>query len=160
MLPNRKHGIYFFLLSVTIFLSASATAGSMQSDKPVKAYQGPERPAAQLATIQCFMGAKITAVDGKEQYFCDPPGKIHVLPGEHSFDVWLALSISEGTLRSRKVKRVRFKPTAGHTYMISAIDDKEDKYKKDGWVVTIMDTDLSEKGEGWVLHPDKAIMGK
>lgn len=158
-MPNKKRAVYVFLLSITMLLSACAATG--RNDTPLKAYQGAERPASQLAVIKCAMGAKITAMDDNKQYTCNPPsGKLHVLPGQHTFDVWLALAIAEGTLRSKKGKRVSFKPTAGHTYFLSATDDKENKYKQDGWTIVILDSDTSDKGEGWILHPNKAFIGK
>jgi hypothetical protein len=72
----------------------------------------------------------------------------------------LALDITEGTLRSKRSKRVSFKPTAGHTYLVAALDDEENKYKDDGWYIVIMDSDTSDKGEGWVVHPNKTFIGK
>lgn len=161
MMPDKKYRIYIFLVLVTMFLSSCLTTGSTRSDMPVKAYAGAERPVSQLAVIECGIGAKVKAVDGNKEYTCEPLyGKLHILPGQRSFDVWMELYDGSGTWRSKKGRAIRFKATAGHTYMITALQDKEDDYKQDGWFVVVHDTDTSAKGEGWKVHPNKAFIGK
>ena len=155
MMPHKKHEMYILLLSITMFLSACVSTG----DKPVKAYHGPERPASQLAVIKC-VSSKITAMDDNKQYTCNSFGELHVLPGQHTFEVWLAMPITGGTLRSKRAKRVSFKPTASHTYFIIGVDDKDNMYKDDNWYIAVMDSDTSDKGEGWIVHPNKALIGK
>lgn len=152
---------YAFLVLITLVLNSCLTTGSTRSEIPVKAYAGTERPVSQLAVIQCGIGARVKAVDKNKEYSCDPiVGKLHVLPGQHTYDVWLESYTGSGTWRSQQGKPIRFKATAGHTYMIMAFRDNDGESNKHGWSVTVMDTDESAKGEGWIIHPNKAFIGK
>jgi len=161
MAPYKLYAKYTFLVLITMVLSSCLTTGSTRSEIPVKAYAGAERPVSQLSVIKCGIGAKVKAVDKHKEYSCDPlVGKLHVLPGQHTFDVWLESYTGSGTWRSKQGKPIRFKATAGHSYTVMALRDNESESNEHGWAVSVFDTDESAKGEGWIIHPNKAFIGK
>jgi len=140
-------------------LQGCGTTGTKKSELPLKAYSGSIQPGSNLAVVECGFGAKVKSVDGNHNYTCDPlKGKLSLLPGKHTFEVWMELQVSGGKWDSQQSKNITFSVDAMHNYSITALRDEEDKYKSDGWTVSVIDR--NDTTNGWVIHPDKRFMRK
>jgi hypothetical protein len=116
------------IIAVLVVVALAGCAGGAASDKLVAVYTGPERPADQVAQLQCGFGINVRAIDGNSQY----QGKallctFALLPGQHEFRVNLeALDTKRGGYwRSEKDYIVPLKLAAGRTYSLNAFLDQE-----------------------------------
>lgn len=94
---------------------------SQQTDTPVKAYEGLERPDEEVAVVRCGLSTRLLAIDGDDRFRTQAlRGRFSLLPGEHSFRVTLAPNAIIGLPEGGKPRTVRFHLEAGHAYEISA----------------------------------------
>ena len=156
------------IILAAALLQGCETTSARKSSTPLKAYAGRVQPAENLAVVECSIGTQVRSTDGNKEYTCEPlTSSLSVLPGEHTFEVWLKSQMAGdsptskvwgGTWKSQQAKMITFEAKAGFTYKIYSTLDKEDRYKSDGWSVAV----VYEKGndEGWIIHPNKSFVTK
>jgi hypothetical protein len=114
------------LASVLAWTAAASAQGQAAQLIRVHAYDGPRRPAAQLASV--FTALKdsllyICGVDGKSVrqlgWISSCPSVVYLLSGEHK----LKVDYTIGTLRGEGT--VTFKAVAGRTYQVHAARTEE-----------------------------------
>lgn len=133
--------VRFAHIAVLYVVAAITGCASLGGDaKPVQVYTGAERPAEQVALLDCGFGLHIRAIDGDSRYQGAPiTCKFALLPGQHEFRVGFESRDSGGRWRSTKEYLVSLTLVAGRKYSLHAfLDDK----KKDGfpWRVTLADS--------------------
>ena len=105
----------------------------------VKAYPGPERPASEVAVMQCGFSLAIVAVD-EDRNFSGKPivCQFSLLPGKHTFRVKIEKKEygTSITWVQKGDQIVEYELKAGKTYSLSAFEDQ----KSPGlWTISISD---------------------
>ena len=115
------------LLAAALLLALGAGCGALP---PVHAYDGPARPASELARVTALSRSEgdgiewtdarlfIAAVDGRSTHdafavtTATDPDTVYVLPGEHAF------TLHHVSTRGVLTAELRFSTEAGHSYLV------------------------------------------
>ena len=123
------------VVAATVLLAGCAGAlGGL-----VKAYPGPERPASEVAVMQCGFSLAILAVDEDRNFSGNPVTcQFSLLPGKHTFRVRVVKKEygTPLTLVQKGDQVVEYELKAGKTYSLHAFEDQ----KSPGlWTISVSD---------------------
>ena len=91
-----------------------------------KGYPGAERPASEVATVQCGFGLTLIAIDEDKWLSGDSTAcSYSLLPGRHTFRVSIAKRDVAGTWHQRGDQVVEYDLVAGKTYSLHAFEDQK-----------------------------------
>jgi hypothetical protein len=112
----------------------AGTAGGI-----VKAYPGSERPASEVAVMQCGFSLAIVAIDDNREFSGKPVTcQFSLLPGKHTFRVRIERKEpgTAGTWVQKGDQVVEYPLRAGQTYALHAFEDKN---SPGAWTISISD---------------------
>lgn len=120
-----------------LFVGCAGTSGGI-----VKAYPGQERPASEVAVVQCGFHLAVAAIDENKSLSGDPIRcKFSLLPGKHAFRVRIQSTQYGqygyvGGFQQKGDQVVEYELKSGKTYTLDAFEDQQSPAS---WTILITD---------------------